>query len=186
MQHETCDVCHSMQVHFDLARAVFRFEGPIQNLVHALKYEGRRKVAEFFAHEAANYIKTLESFGEADLLIPVPLHKVRARERGYNQSALIAKKLAALLSIEYAEPVYRKRYTKSQTHLHRDERLQNLASAFGLTGAAKLENRKLLLVDDVFTTGSTVNEICGVLQTAAPKSIMVLTMARAIHHDKQG
>ncbi len=179
MVDNTCEVCWENTIYFDLGRSVFRFDGAIQQLIHALKYNGSTAVAKWFARRAAEFVRMHQHFGGIDLIMAVPLHRVRRRERGYNQSDLIAKQLARFLGIAYCEPVFRKHYTLSQTRLSKQERLKNLKAAFGLKPNLDLTGKKILLVDDVFTTGSTVNEISKALRAANPAEIRVLAMARA-------
>lgn len=179
LQEGECELCSEGTIHFDLCRALFRFDGPIQQMIHELKYNSMRSTAKYFAGKAAEYIQSHDDFCGSHLILPVPLHPVRKRERGFNQSELIAKEIARILQIEYAEPVFRKHYTKSQTRLSKQLRMKNLHSAFGLRPGYDLKQKHLLLIDDVFTTGSTVNEIAKTLKMAEPEKINVITIARA-------
>jgi len=175
-----CEICHETEQVYDLCRAVFCFSGAVQVLVHELKYNSFRAPAQWFAKAAVAYLEESKVFGEIDLVMPIPLHRVRRRERGYNQSALIAKAIARGLNLEYSEALRRRYYTQSQTHLGKDERMQNLKGAFVLRKDALLRGRRILLVDDVFTTGSTVNESSKLLRSAEAEKVFVLAMARAV------
>ncbi len=174
-----CEVCWQSTIYYDLCRALFRYDGPIQQMIHELKYNGLSAPATWFAPCVAEYIRAHDEFDKTDIIFAVPLHRVRKRERGYNQSELIAGKVAKTLGIEYYEPVYRKHYTQSQTHLDKVQRMQNLKSAFALKGKRDLTDKHILILDDVFTTGSTINEISKILRTANPQTIKAITVARA-------
>ncbi|MDZ4121690.1 MAG: ComF family protein [Candidatus Cloacimonadaceae bacterium] len=177
--YKDCEVCWEQQIHFDLCRAVFRFDGAIKDLIHELKYNGLLSPVKWLAEQAVEHIRASGHFDDIDLVIPVPLHKVRIRERGFNPSALIAKVMADMLMLEYQEPVKRRIYTKSQTRLSKEERMKNLHTAFALKPEVELSGRTVLLVDDVFTTGSTINEVSRILRKAKPDRIKVLAISRA-------
>lgn len=179
MLEKECEVCWDSTLHFDVCRSLYRFDGSIQQLIHALKYDGNTAISKWFALKAADYVRSNPLYENLDLIMAVPLHRVRKRERGFNQADLIARQLAKYLGIGLAEPIQRKHYTLSQTHLSKEERLKNLKYAFGLKPKQDLKGKKILVLDDVFTTGSTVNEISKVLRAADPGQIMVLAMARA-------
>jgi len=126
-------------------------------------------------------IPAANRFGEGfDCVCAVPLHRVRKRERGYNQSELLARKLASELGLPFVQPIYRRVYTRSQTNLSRQARLQNLAGAFALRKRSDIAGKRVILVDDVFTTGSTVNEAAQTLKDAGAAKVAVLTAARAV------
>lgn len=174
-----CLACRQEDFDFDLARAVFCYEEPLSSLVHNLKYRGHTGGAKFLAVAMAAYIQAQPCYQNCDYLVAVPLHPVRKRERGYNQSELIARKVASLTGIKYLKAVQRTRYTASQTLLHRNERLQNLKAAFRATNKAALSGKSLILLDDVFTTGTTLNEISKTLHAAGATTVLGLTACRA-------
>jgi ComF family protein len=174
-----CENCAETEFCFDRARAPFVYQGPAKDLVHVLKYEGFQSPAAFFARAMMDLPDTQFYYGAFNMIVPVPLHRVRRRERGYNQSELIARLLSALMGIPCSEPIYRRSNTPSQTHLSRDERIRNLRSAFALRKKTNVKDKRIILVDDVFTTGSTVNEIARLLKANGAKEVMVLTATRA-------
>jgi len=118
--------------------------------------------------------------GNFDLVTAVPLHRVRERERGYNQSELLGRALAFELGIPFAQPVLRHQNTRSQTNLSRQARLDNLSGAFALRRNADVAGKRIIVVDDVFTTGTTVNEVSHVLKAGGASRVAVLTATRAV------
>ncbi|MCB5262448.1 MAG: ComF family protein [Candidatus Cloacimonetes bacterium] len=174
-----CETCHQTEFKFELSRSSMHYQTPLTELMHLLKYSGYRSPAAFMAEKMAESLKEYPEFEDYPYITAVPLHRVRRRERGYNQSELIAKKLAKLCGKTYIRPVLRSRYTLSQTTLHRTERLSNLAGAFRVRRGNQVQGKKLILVDDVFTTGSTLNEISGELYKAGAVSVAGFTATRA-------
>ncbi|PKN79526.1 MAG: hypothetical protein CVU48_05010 [Candidatus Cloacimonetes bacterium HGW-Cloacimonetes-1] len=179
LDSKDCEVCWDSKIHFDFSRSVFRFDGAIRQMIHELKYNGLTSPVGWLAERAANYLKVNGIYKDIDVIMAVPLHAVRKRERGFNQSELIAREIANRMELAYCEPVKRRCYTESQTHLTKTQRMQNLKSAFVLLPRVDITGKHILLIDDVFTTGSTVNEIARILRTAKPAQIAVLTVARA-------
>lgn len=180
LQDYRCDACSHTNFSFDFARSAFVYDSPVKELVHRLKYESLRAPADFFARSLLNIPAAARLTGSFDLVMAVPLHHVRQRERGYNQSELIARRLASGLRIPFRKPVYRRSNTVSQTNLSREARISNLKGAFALHRKANIAGKRVILVDDVFTTGTTVNEISKLLKTAGVARVAVLTAARAV------
>lgn len=180
LQGYHCEACSHMDFIFDFARSAFVYQFPAQELVHSLKYDSLLSPAAFFS-KALLDIPASNRFGAGfDCVCAVPLHRVRKRERGFNQAELLARKLASLLDLPFVQPIYRCVYTRSQTNLSRQARLQNLAGAFALRRKSDVANKRVILVDDVFTTGSTVNEASRCLKAAGATKIAVLTAVRAV------
>ncbi len=180
LEDYNCEPCSHLDFVFDFARAAFVYQFPTQELVHSLKYDSLTSSAAFFSR-ALLEIPAVNRFGEGfDCVCAIPLHRVRKRERGYNQSELLARKLASLLGLPFVQPIYRRVYTRSQTNLSRQARLENLAGAFALRRKSDIARKRVILVDDVFTTGSTVNEASKLLKDAGAARVAVLTATRAI------
>ena len=118
---------------------------------------------------------------ECDCIIPVPLHITRLFKRKYNQSALLAKSLSKIYKKEYLPSVLvRSKRTESQGHMSSTQRKQNIKNAFKIQNADRIKGKKVLLIDDVMTTGATINECTKVLLKAGAKSVSILTLARVI------
>ncbi|MBD3276286.1 MAG: hypothetical protein GF372_13300 [Candidatus Marinimicrobia bacterium] len=162
------------------------FSAAFQTLAHALKYQKMPslgvKLGRFAADSISSYI-----FPPIDSVIPIPLHKTRMRERGYNQAEHIARGLASSLDISIlVDTLLRTQYTKTQTKLNREERRTNLQSAFSLN-SRRIENiqeKHILLVDDVFTTGATMETAADILLENGAGKIYGFTLAtaRLRHH----
>lgn len=177
-----CPNCLTMKPAFDFATAALRSSQESVNLIHQLKLLRRPELgadlAEILA-EAFQQNTRLTSI-EAPLLVPVPLHSKRLRERRFNQAEAIGNSLARQLELPIRKALKRVRDTERQATLSRKERLKNLQKAFELRiDPANLAGRNVILIDDVFTTGSTAQQCSKVLQTAQPESVVVLTLVRA-------
>lgn len=179
MGDDGCDICREEKFAFDKARSVFKFSGPVKDLIHILKYDGYVSPAGYFALPLAELIESDPTMQDADYICAVPLHKVRKRERGYNQSELVAIGVSALTGLPCESPVERKVYTNSQTLLSKAHRVKNLFQAFVVKDASLVEGKHIIIVDDVFTTGSTLNEMAKTLRSAGAKKITAITAARA-------
>ena len=143
--------------------SIFQFEsdGTLQPLIHQLKYKSNFRIGIYLGNLIAGaYYSEIERW-KPDLLIPVPLHHVKKAERGYNQSFYIAKGIASRINIAVSERILiRKKYTQTQTHLSRDKRKENMRNAFLVKKKEKVIGKRCIIVDDVITTGSTINA-CG-------------------------
>lgn len=150
--------------------------------IHQIKYNGKTHIAESLAKLLAPFAR--ERFGETKglLMMPVPLHPKRLRERGFNQSLVLAKAVGTVLETRLDFMSLRRvKYTQPQTGLKRDERLRNVKGAFGIVGRPDLKGRAVILVDDVATTGSTLNECARMLKKAGCDRVYCLALARAAY-----
>jgi len=139
----------------------FTKESVIQRLIHRLKYEGDTEIGFYLGQIIGKSILESNRFKEIDGIIPLPLFPEKEKIRGYNQSAVIAKGIASAYQIPVLENcVIRKRYTETQTRKHRTERWENVENSFFVTDPSSLKNKNILLVDDVITTGASL-EACG-------------------------
>ncbi|MCX7984625.1 MAG: ComF family protein [Bacteroidetes bacterium] len=159
---------------------IFEYQGPLQQIIHALKYRGYSSVGIQLGELLGTSIR--ESGLTADLIIPVPLHKRKQRERGYNQAECIAKGMAKVLTIPYNTSILtRHRYTKSQTKLTVTEREYNMKNAFSVNPQwlPCLSHKTCIVVDDVITTGATIKACANALSQAQPASIIAASVAIA-------
>lgn len=151
------------KIKVEAAYALFYFTkgGMVQNLMHELKYNGQQQVGNLVGNIAGGQLIQNDIFKTVDYIIPVPLHKKRMRKRGYNQSACFAEGLAAKLNTTVEiDNLLRVRATETQTHKSRFARFQNMQEVFMVRNPETLKDKHILLVDDVITTGSTL-EACG-------------------------
>lgn len=173
-----CGPCLTKPPHFSKARAIFRYDDESARLVHAFKYQGQTVARATFCAWAQE-VGPLHDLAPPELIIPVPLHRRRLQARGFNQALVLARflfpkegaKIAAHLLI-------RPRWTDPQTALSGQERRRNLAQAFAVKHPKRVVGRQVLLIDDVFTTGTTLNECARVLKENGAARVEALTLAR--------
>jgi len=183
---QLCGECRSEEPLFARAIAYGSYEGGLRDLVHLLKYERVRPAANLLGRMLAEAITDLApGFHGMPLVIPVPLHPVKQRERGFNQSELIARaalklKPAGLMLEVNTRALVRQRDTASQTGLTREQRQANMRGAFAVVRKEDVAGREILLIDDVCTTGTTVSECARVLRRAGVTRVWVATVARAL------
>ena len=165
---------------FDAAVAAYRGRGIVREIIHEFKYARQIHLRHLVAHwlRAALDDERLRDIS-FDLIVPVPLHPARQRERGFNQAGLLAESLSAETSMPSKPVLERIRYTTTQTALDRSERMENLHNAFRLRKNADVRGLRVLLIDDVLTTGSTLSECARVLKRAGAISVHAATAARA-------
>lgn len=151
----------------------------VRELVHRFKYGKEYHLRHPLAELAAAAFEDERLRGvPIDALVPVPLHPARQREREFNQAEAIAELLSRRTGIPVQRAIRRVRYTTTQTRLDRDERSENLREAFSVRQPAAVQGRHLIIVDDVFTTGSTIEECARILAEAGAASIRAVTIAR--------
>jgi len=163
---------------FDTLYVLYEYDERVQVLIHLFKYNRFLTLAKYFAQTALNSYPDITQ-NDYSALVPVPLYKTKFRERGYNQSTIFAKHLSeqinTLVSDQY---LIRRRYTLSQTHLNREEREQNVADAFYCP--QEFSGGKILLIDDVITTGSTANACADALKRAGAEIVDVFVLANPV------
>jgi ComF family protein len=174
-----CGNCLRRSPPYLLARAVAVYAPPVSTLLHQLKYRTDRTVLSTLSDIAIHFDFT--PFASCDLIVPVPLHPKRLRARGLNQSLLLARLFfPGEVKTIRSGILVRTRDTVPQTFLNGKERRSNLLAAFAVNRKADISGKSICLVDDVLTTGTTVNECAGTLMRAGAKEVKVLTMARAV------
>ncbi|MCF7839087.1 MAG: ComF family protein, partial [Candidatus Marinimicrobia bacterium] len=174
----TCLACTARPPAFDVARSLFRYSAGGE-LVRQLKYQGGVWLAPMLGEWLAAAAQTHLPLERLETVAPVPLHPVRRRERSYNQSELLARSVARALGLPHAPRLLRRvRPTETQTHLTAAARRHNVEAAFAVREARWVQGRRVLLVDDVMTTGATVDACARALKQAGAARVFVLTAAR--------
>jgi ComF family protein len=175
-----CSNCSNQKLYFEAAVAVYQSRGVVRHLIHEFKY-GRRA---YLRHIIAQWLRA--AFDDPrlqgrwfDIITPVPLHPAKQRERGFNQAELLAELVADRAGAPLRRLLERSRYTTTQTAFDRAERIKNLKDAFHLRKKADVRGLRVLLIDDVLTTGSTLSECARVLKRAGAVSVYAATAARA-------
>ena len=158
----------------------YRGRGIVRQIIHDFKYGRQVHLRHLVARWLCAALDDERLRGrEFDIIVPVPLHPTRQRERGFNQASLLAELLRARMSIPCKPMLKRVRYTTTQTALDRAERMENLHNAFRLRKNADVRGLHVLLIDDVLTTGSTLSECARILKRAGAISVYAATAARA-------
>lgn len=176
-----CGACLKARPSFDSARAALLYEGHCRELVHAFKYRNKTHLRRPLALLSAAVLREFVASRGPDVIVPVPLHVRRLRSRGFNQALLLGE----LLAREWGLPLARRalarvRWTEPQIGLPADQRRENVKGAFAVSGRPVLAGKKVLLVDDVLTTGSTAEECSRVLKRSGAAEVTVITVARAV------
>lgn len=176
-----CGDCLGGVYTFDRARAKGSYQGLIREVIHRFKYGGQTFLMRPLARMLIGPAKELSRLHRIDTIVPVPLHYKRLRQRGFNQASLLARGLGSLLQIpvDYSS-LKRTRWTEPQTGLSRNQRAANVKGAFALKSKAKIRGKGVLLLDDVLTTGETVNQCVRVLKDGGVREVVVLTVARTV------
>lgn len=175
-----CGECIDELPAYDSAYSAFIFDDTSKALLHKLKFEDQIHLARIFADWLMRHMPPVD----VDMVMPVPLSRKRLFSRRYNQSALVAKQLAKRLEISYQPTMLRRiRHTTPQTGLTRAQRLDNVHGAFAISPAARasLHGKSILLLDDVMTTGATIEACTDALKKAGAGKVHVVTLARALH-----
>ncbi len=166
-------------LYWDYFIPFFYFAQPLQELMHHFKYNYFFSYSNLMTRLGLKQCPELKIFKNFDMIISVPLHKAKRRFRGYNQSDIIANKIVEELQIPYQKNlISRIKYRNSQTHYSFDKRQTNVEQAFKVN--QNLKHKKIILIDDVVTTGATTSSCCKVLKQAGCSKILVISLARAI------
>ncbi len=180
IEHEyTCSWCVNHHPHFDIARSAVRYRGVLKDTMHAFKYNQDVHMVNDLAELLISCARTHYLNEEFDAVTVVPLDAKKKRQRSYNQSTLLASRLAKAIGVKFAEGCARRcRSIRPQVELNARQRRLNVKGAFDVAERAWVKGRSLLLVDDVMTTGATVNELAKVLKEAGAVRVCVATVAR--------
>jgi ComF family protein len=173
-----CGACITHPRHFTRGYFGFSFEGPLREALHAFKFEGRKDVGRALVRTLGKRISGIRD--AFDVIVPLPVTEKRLKKRGFNQSFIISQEISRIVGKPIDYSTLRKiRETQDQYTLSKEERKRNIARAFGLKGkAGDLRGKRVLLVDDLFTTGNTASEACRTLKGAKPEALLVFALAR--------
>jgi ComF family protein len=160
---------------FDTAYSFGSYEGTLRHLIHLFTYS---KIETLAAPLSRLMIPALPLEQRFDCLIPMPMHWYKRWQRGFNQAELLARPLARRYGLRFSSAMRRSRYTKSQAGLTEAQRRENLKGSFRVTRPREIEGKRVLLVDDVFTTGATLRAAAAVLKSAGASHVAALTLAR--------
>lgn len=161
-----------------MVRSLGRFDDYYKELIHQFKYRKRIPLGKRLGQRLGETINGDSDFLNSDLLIPVPLHKSRYRERGFNQSEIVAEEIGKITGLSVLKNVLkRKKNTKDQTNLSFQQRAENVRGAFVVTEPELINGKKIILVDDVITTGATLSECARMLKQAGAEKILGITIA---------
>lgn len=179
----TCIECPPKPIGFKQARSVLSYDDDVvKELIHLLKYKYITSLAIPLGEILNEGFEKYFAKQQFDCIAPVPLHKKRLREREFNQSELIAKHISAQHQIPIQNNLIdRIRPTSPQAHLHPKQRQNNVKGAFACKPSSGVAGLKILVIDDVMTTGATVNEVCLELKKHGAKAVYALTLARALY-----
>jgi ComF family protein len=180
-QDTICGHCIKQKPQYDKAIAILKYNPDSQKLIHSFKYRDQLHILNYLVNLMSNIGKDI--IQEADIIIPVAMYKYKLLKRGYNQAALLAMKIASKNKIPYLPQVLiKKKNSIAQIGLTKEQRIKNIKNTFELNSKfiKQVQGKRILLIDDVITTGSTINECCKILRKASPSKIFVLTLAKRI------
>ena len=177
---ELCCDCKKNSIYFDRAFSVFQYDGMFKEMIHDAKYRKLSLVKEFM-ESSVDFIKEQDIAKNTSIVLSIPMHPVRLFKREINLSHILAKYIAKKMNLQYSAKLLKKtKNTSPQTGLKRNERIKNIKGSFSLekNGLSYIKDKNMLLVDDIFTTGSTVNECARILKDAGASYVEVITLAR--------
>ena len=176
-----CANCREMEWHFQSARSAVMARDPVLEVIHRYKYQRALWFEPFLAELLIGVAAPALAGKRGDLIVPVPLHPTKLREREFNQAERLANWLGAATRIPVNKRLLRRGApTRTQTQLSRPERLANVRNAFAMRGGERLNGERIVLLDDVFTTGATTSACAKVLMTAGAGEVCVWTVARGV------
>jgi ComF family protein len=183
-----CGECLATARPYAIARAVGRYEGTLLTAIHLFKYRGKIGIGKVLGRIMADFAGSQWDMKVFSTIMPVPLHRKRLRERGFNQAVILAREIAKRFSLPLDFMTLRRQvFTAPQVGLGREDRSANVRGAFTVQRPEKVAGRRILLVDDVATTGSTLTECALALMQAEAEAVALLTLARAVpDHDTPG
>ena len=176
-----CDECATNPPRYGKLRSIAFYQTTLQHAIHLFKFQKKKVFAKHLIRMINAHLPTDCCIADYDFMLPVPIHKKRLRERGFNQATLLAKGIAQAEGVPIlTDALIRHRDTVAQSRLDRDARQQNIIGAFEIPNPKVIRDKRILIVDDVFTTGATIREAVNELWNADPAEIDVLTLARTL------
>ena len=165
--------------HFDFAWAACLYKDPLKRMIYQFKYNNKPYLSKYLSQFIFNFLEIYRmDIEQFDIIVPIPLFSTRLRERGYNQSRLLAGHISAHYHIDLSTThLIRVRNTEHQTGLCEKERWTNIRGAFRIVHSDAISGKNILIIDDLFTTGATVSQAAGVLKKAGARTVGVLTLA---------
>lgn len=177
--YNICLKCKNNNYYFDQAWASTVYEGVIRECIHLLKYSHRLSIVNLFGKIMINFADKYMTMERFDYIIPIPLHRTKLREREFNQAELLALPIANKFNKRLLKDmISRIKYTTPQSELADSQRQENVRGIFRITRSESLKHKNILIIDDVFTTGSTVNECASLLKASGASIVEVFTLAR--------
>lgn len=166
--------------YFDSHIYIFKYEGIIRELIIDYKFKEKSYLCELFVKFLIKNEKICRFFKTYDIIMPVPIHKKRKAQRGYNQSALIARKIVQKWNnLQLEENVLQKqKNTIQQSKLNKKDRIENAKNVYKIDNKEKINNKNIILIDDIYTTGSTANECAKILKENGAKKVIIITIAK--------
>lgn len=172
------DLYQDKSIFIDEHFYLFSYEEPIREKILQYKFEDKAYLASTIYEFFMNNEKLYGFLKKYDIMIPIPISSSRKRERGYNQSELLARKISRMASIPIEMQVLKKvKHNQPQSSLNRQQRKQNVKNVYKVQNELKIQNKKILLFDDIYTTGSTANECARILKGAGSSTVGILTIA---------
>jgi ComF family protein len=178
IQSGICSTCLNRQYYFDEGWSICSYEGTIKELIHRFKYSQKVQYKTIFKELLVEFFKAFNILRDVDLIIPIPLHPARLREREYNQSQILASIVSEIINKPVCcDILIRRKNTKPQIDLNEKKRVKNISGCFAVKNPDRVLSKSILFIDDVFTTGITLSEAAKTIKEFRPKKICVLTLA---------
>ncbi len=176
-----CGKCAGAKYDFDKAFFCCNYEGLVKELIHKFKYNHKKFLIYIFNKLMVDFAKNYISINNLDMVAPVPLHRGKLQQRGFDQSLLLSRNLSKTLGLSHSYNILtRDKDTRQQTGLSKKQRLDNIKGAFSVKSKKVFDNKRVLLIDDVFTTAATANECAAALKKVGAKSVTLLTLAKGL------
>ena len=167
------------KIFYDELLYLYSYKGIIRKLILKYKFRQETYLYNMFSKIILKDKSSLNKINEYDIIIPMPMYKEKKKERGYNQTELIVKCISKELNIQLQDNnLVKIKNTKTQSTLSKEERKENIKNAFEINNIEEVKNKKIIIFDDIFTTGETVNEASRILKEAGTKEILVLVLAK--------